>query len=296
MTSGREALLTHLQTGCTTTCRAWVVVRKDGVTYGFTDHDESFGFQGITFKANTGMTARALQQSTGLSVDNTETVGALSDAAVEEADVMAGRFDGAEVRAWLLNWSDPAQRIEQFRGNFGEITRSGGAFKAELRGLTDRLNQPRGKVFQHDCAALLGDSACRFDVAAAGFSGVGQVAGLDADGRFLLTGLWGFADGWFDRGQFEIRSGAAQGLRGLIKVDRIDASMRRVELWTQMTPGPVAGDAVYLTAGCDKRAATCRTKFANFLNFRGFPHIPGEDWLASYPVRSKANDGGSLGR
>ena len=60
--------------------------------------------------------------------------------------------------------------------------------------------------------------------------------------------------------------------------------------------GLVAGDLLRLEAGCDKRAETCREKFGNFLNFRGFPHIPGEDWLASYPVRSHRNDGGSLGR
>ena len=93
------------------------------------------------------MTARALQQTTGLSVDNSEALGALSDAAVEESDLIAGRFDGAEVCSWLLNWADPAQRIAQFRGNFGEVTRSAGAFKAELRGLTDRMNQPQGRVF-----------------------------------------------------------------------------------------------------------------------------------------------------
>jgi hypothetical protein len=29
-----------------------------------------------------------------------------------------------------------------------------------------------------------------------------------------------------------------------------------------------------LEAGCDKRAETCRLKFGNFLNFRGFPAFP----------------------
>ena len=51
---------------------------------------------------------------------------------------------------------------------------------------------------------------------------------------------------------------------------------------------------IRIEAGCDKRADTCRVKFGNFLNFRGFPHIPGEDWLTSYPVSSRANQGRSL--
>ena len=57
---------------------------------------------------------------------------------------------------------------------------------------------------------------------------------------------------------------------------------------------PAQGDMVRIEAGCDRRAETCRLKFNNFLNFRGFPHIPGEDWVMSYPVSSARNDGGSL--
>ena len=293
--TARDELLAHLQTGCTTVCRAWAVLRKDGASYGFTDHDAGFAFDGITFKASTGMSAKALQQATGLSVDNTETMGALSDAAVDEADILAGRFDAAEVRAWLVNWNDPSQRIEQFRGNFGEITRAGGAFKAELRGLTDRLNQPQGQVFQRACAAILGDTACGVDLTAPAYSATGTVSGFDVDGRIFVAGLGSFAANWFDRGRFVVQSGAAQDLGGVIKSDRIAGADRIIELWTQLSPGLAEGDAVYLTAGCDKQAETCKAKFANFLNFRGFPHIPGEDWLTSYPVRSRANDGGSLG-
>ena len=71
--TARDDLFAHLQSGCTTVCRAWAVLRKDGASYGFTDHDAGFAFDGIAFKASTGMSAKALQQATGLSVDNTET-------------------------------------------------------------------------------------------------------------------------------------------------------------------------------------------------------------------------------
>jgi hypothetical protein len=45
--------------------------------------------------------------------------------------------------------------------------------------------------------------------------------------------------------------------------------------------------------GCDKRLATCRDRFANTLNFRGFPTIPGDDFLTVYPVEGDRNDGSS---
>ncbi len=151
MSGLHEGLKAHLETGVTTTCRCWAVTRSDGVTLGFTDHDCGLAFEGIAFKADTGLSALALQQSTGLSVDNTEALGALSDAAIREADIEAGRYDGAEVRAWLVNWADVDQRQLQFRGSIGELRRAGGAFEAELRGLTDVLNRPVGRVYQKPC-------------------------------------------------------------------------------------------------------------------------------------------------
>ena len=104
-------LAAHLQTGATTLCRAWALSRKDGITYGFTDHDLPLEFEGITFRADSGLAARALQHATGLAVDNTEAVGVLSDAALREEDIQAGRYDGADVRAWLVNWKDVSQRV-----------------------------------------------------------------------------------------------------------------------------------------------------------------------------------------
>ena len=75
--TGRDEFLAHLRAGVTTVCRCWSVVRADGQSYGFTDHDRAFSFEGIRFKADSGLTARAVQQSTGLSVDNSQALGAL---------------------------------------------------------------------------------------------------------------------------------------------------------------------------------------------------------------------------
>ena len=92
----------HLKTGATTICRAWSVRRRDGVINGFTDHDRDLEFGGLTYRADTGMTAGALQQATGLSVDNTDAIGVLSDDALREDDIKAGRFDGAEVNDFAV--------------------------------------------------------------------------------------------------------------------------------------------------------------------------------------------------
>ncbi len=292
--TAREELLGHLAGGVTTVCRAWSVTRADGVVLGFTDHDRDLGFEGITFRAGTGLTARALMQTTGLAVDNSEAAGALSSAAVTEEDLMAGRYDGAEVRAWLVNWADVGQRMVQFRGTLGEIVRSGGAFRAELRGLTEAMNQPQGRTYQRDCSAILGDARCRFDLGRAGFWAEPTVGAVTERRVFRFTGLGSFAAGWFEKGRLRVLSGAGQGMIGLIKFDRTEGSDRVIELWSAIGPQVLAGDRVRLEAGCDRQVATCQGKFGNFLNFRGFPHIPGEDWLLSYPTDAGGNDGGRL--
>lgn len=170
MSSLSNALQAHLQTGVTTLCRAWALERRDGTVLGFTDHDCVLSFDGLRFQPGSGLTARAVSQATGLSVDNTEALGVLSDAAVREADIEAGRFDGAEVRCWLVNWQNVSMRWLQFRGSIGEIRRAGGAFEAELRGLTELLNQPLGRIYQKPCTAVLGDAACRFDLETPGYA------------------------------------------------------------------------------------------------------------------------------
>lgn len=291
-----NGLLEHLATGDTTVCRAWRVVRADGVTLGFTDHDRDLAFEGVAFRAGSGLTAKALQQATGLSVDNTEASGALSDASITESDILAGRFDGAEVTAWLVNWAAPEQRLMQFRGTLGEITRAGGAFQAELRGLTEALNRPQGRVIQQGCTAVLGDGACRFDRTTPGYFVERAVEAVDNGRLFRWAGLPGFDDRWFEKGRLVVVTGAAAGLSGTVKNDRQGTDERVVELWQAILAKIVPGDIVRVEAGCDKRSETCRLKFGNFLNFRGFPHVPGEDWLTSYPLRAQANDGGRLSR
>lgn len=293
--SGRDDLLAHLATGTTTVCQCWAVTRRDGVQLGFTDHDRDLVIDGLTYKAASGMTARALQQSTGLAVDNTEAVGALNDASVSEADLLAGRFDGAEVLNLMVNWQDVSQCIVQFRGFFGEVTRSAGGFKAELRGLSEALNQVQGLAYQKTCPAVLGDNGCKFDLNQTGFSAEVAIAAIDSPGVYRIAALTGIVEGWFNRGRVRVLTGAAAGIVGVVKFDKVEVTSRRLELWVDFARAPAVGDTIRLEAGCDKVARTCQGKFNNFINFRGFPHIPGEDWLTSYPVSGKNNDGGSLG-
>ena len=291
--SGRQALEAHMQSGLTTVSRCWAIIRADGRVHGFTDHDLPLSFEGIEFRADTGLSARVLSQSSGLSVDNTEALGALSDASVTEADIEAGRFDGAEVKAWLVNWADVSQRTLQFRGSIGELRRNGGVFHAELRGLTEALNRPIGRVFQKPCSAVLGDMACGVNVSDPAFSVELTVDQVSEARMFRWVEISGYAPEWFSRGRLTVLSGDAEGLWGMVRSDRKASAWREVELWTPIRAAVKTGDRVLLSAGCDRRLETCRSKFNNVINYQGFPDVPSEDWVMAYPRSGDPNTGGS---
>lgn len=290
---GAALLDAHLQSGCTTVARVWSVSLKDGVVLGFTDHDQDLTFDGVIYRADTGLSARALQQSTGLSVDNTEALGALSAAAICEADISAGRYDGAEVLSWLVNWSDVAARKLVFRGHIGEMRRHGGAFHAELRGLTDVLNRPMGRVIQKSCPAVLGDSACGIDLSAPGMSTLASVHEVASSNRFVLSGVEGLDEGWFRRGRFHVLTGEGAGLSHAIQDDRQNGALRVIDLWETLRVDIQPGDQIRLIAGCDGTMTQCQCRFGNLLNFRGFPDVPTEDWLTAMPAQTAQRSGGS---
>ena len=56
----------------------------------------------------------------------------------------------------------------------------------------------------------------------------------------------------------------------------------------------VASSHPHFAQGCDRQLATCRDRFANMINFRGFPHVPGADFLLRYPKADSRLDGGAL--
>ncbi|MBI3433526.1 MAG: DUF2163 domain-containing protein [Proteobacteria bacterium] len=288
------ALQAKLDSGVTTLCRCWIMTRRDGVTQGFTDHDEDVVLGAVVSRAASGLDASEASQRFGLAVDGMELSGALSDATLTEADLAAGRYDAAAVEAWLVDWSEPGLRVLTARGVLGEVRREGAAFAAELRSLTHRLNETGGRLYTAACSADLGDARCGIGLGNPAFAGAGAVLTQAGASTFTASGLGGFAEGWFTSGRLVWTSGANQGLAVEVK-SHTGGAQATLTLW-QASAEPIApGDAFTVSAGCDKRFDTCRAKFNNVVNFRGFPHIPGNDFVVRYAVAGEAgNDGGSL--
>jgi uncharacterized phage protein (TIGR02218 family) len=276
------SLQSHLATGATTLCWCWRLTRRDGTKLGFTDHDRDLTFDGTTFEAAAGFTASEMRDSVGLSVDNLEVTSALSSERLDEADLAAGLYDDARVEIFRVNWAAPDQRLLMRSGSLGEVRRSGHAFAAEVRGLAHYLQQPKGRLYQFTCDADLGDARCTVDLEATAFRGEGAVAEVLGERRFTASGLSAFAGDWFTRGLLTFTSGAASGQAIEVKAHTKVAATVTLELWSGVRAPLESGQTFVVTAGCDKHLATCKAKFANAVNFRGFPHMPGNDFVTMF--------------
>ncbi len=294
MRSIPTALQARLESGATTLCRSWLITRRDGLRQGFTDHDEDVQAGDTLYRAGSGLTGSEVMQKLGLAAGGSELSGALADDTLNEDDLAAGYYDGAAVELWLVDWREPTLRLLLAKGTLGEVRRDGAAFIAEMRGLSERLNQDSGRFYTATCAADLGDARCGVALSHPAYAGSGTVVALTATSAFTASGLGGFASGLFSRGRLTFTGGGNAGLSVEVK-QHTSAGGVTLALWQAM-PQPIApGDTFTVTAGCDKRFATCRDRFGNAVNFRGFPHIPGNDFALSYPVPGEpGNDGGSL--
>lgn len=283
-------LQAHLDTGTTTLAWCWKITRTDGAVFGFTDHDLGVEIAGTRFEPESGFAASELRAGDDLSVDAQDAEGVLRSDVITETDILDGRWDNAAVEVWRVNWQATSERVLMRRGNLGEIRRGRLAFVAEVRSLAHWLNQPVGRTFQGYCDADLGDARCGVTLATPALTASGSVTAVTGDRSFTAPGLAGFAPGHFDRGLLTWVSGLNAGRRAEV-ASHAGAALALLEAPLR---GIAPGDGYTVSAGCDRQFATCRDRFGNAVNFRGFPHMPGEEAVLRYPNRGDANTGAPL--
>lgn len=210
-----DELADRIEGGAATLCHAWIVTRADAARFGFTDHDQDLTVDGVACRAASGWTGGAVESGLGWSAGTAAAVGALDDEAIEEADIVAGLWDGAQVEGLRVDWARPELFVRLWRGSISRLVREGVAFTAEVEGPLAALEKVAGRTLGRLCDARLGDGRC----------------GVSPEHPAFAT-------------------------------------------------------------GCDKRFATCGSRFGNIANFQGFPTIPGEDFLTAYPASGERHDGG----
>lgn len=288
------AMSAHLEGEATTLCTCWRLLRRDGMQFGFTDHDRDVLFDSLVFEAASGFRAGEIERALGFGIDNQSVAGALSSGRIAAEDLRADRYDGARIEVWTVNWCDPALRCLDQVFVMGETIEEDGRFRAELEGVTAALNHGSGRRFIRNCDADLGDPRCGANLELPQFSAQATVSAILSPMAILADGLEGFESGWFRGGRLRFLSGANTGLGIEIAEHIAESGRQALHLWKTPAFESGAGDEFSITAGCAKTFSQCKEKFANQLNFRGFPHIPGNDFTfgAAYPDAQM--DGGPL--
>jgi uncharacterized phage protein (TIGR02218 family) len=251
----------------------WRLARRDGVVIGLTSHDRDLLIGGMMYRAAPGMKPSALETGDSLDAATMDLEGAITSDAIAARDIDAGRWDGAELELFVADWSAPdAAPVIVARGSLGAIERRGPAFAAELQGVTRLLDRPVCPATSPSCRAMLGDRACRADLASR--THMRRVTAVDGRMVMLDAVAPGMAFGelmWLEGGNCGLASPVI-GAEGSV--------LHLAEASSFAPAGPVR---VRLTEGCDKQLATCRDRFANAVNFRGEAHLPGNDLLTRYP-------------
>lgn len=286
-------LQSHLETRETTLCWCWKVTKTDNTVLGFTNHDRDLTFGSVTYEASTGFLGTEIESQLGMSVDNMDVYGAVDSTNISEADIEAGLYDNAEIEVYLVNWEDVSERVIMKKGNLGEVKRGKTMFQTEVRGISSQLQQVKGRTYQHACDALLGDSRCKQSLSGSTYTGSGSVASTNGFSYVTTSGISSYENGWFSRGKITFTSGNNNGIVREVKEHFNTNGVVTVSLWEQ-TPFEIDNsDTFTITAGCDKLFKTCKVKFNNANNFRGFPHIPGSNTVIQYANTGDPNfDGG----
>jgi uncharacterized phage protein (TIGR02218 family) len=258
----------------TTLAFCWRLARRDGIVLGFTSHDLDLVIGGLTYRAAPGMVPSAIERGASLDADTVDLSGVLSSDAITAADLIAGRWDGALLRLFAVDWTAPdVDSVPLVRGTLGAVQMAGDQFEVELQGPTAALDAPVIETISPDCRAELGDARCRVDLA--GRSILVKVTSANEAQIIVSTAI---VANDFAYGRLRWLDGANAGLSATILAN----SANSLSL-AEPPPLPVAvGDRAEITQGCDRRFATCIARFANAPNFRGEPHLPGNDLLTRY--------------
>lgn len=273
------ALDNHLKQEVTTLCTCWRVERLDGMVLGFTDHDQDLLFNGVLYESQHGYNRTAIASDSTMAVANLEIDGILDSEKITDNDLRNGLFDFANVFVFLVNWSDLTQgELKLRRGWFGEVTLTqNGMFHAELRGLAQALAHNFIEVFTPECRADFGDDRCKLVLSV--FEQIGTVTAVGNRRQFTASAT-SEAGKPFLGGRIEWVTGENAG-RVIEIIDWKDTT--KTFTLFDGTAYPIAiGDTFKVTPGCDKRFITC-IGYGNAVNFRGEPHVPGQDEFLKYP-------------
>ncbi len=251
----------------------WRIFRRDGIAFGFTSHDRNLSFGGIKHRAAPGMVPAAIRMTSDLTEDSAGVDGALSHDSIREADLAAGLFDNAAIEIGIVDWKT-LENHTMYSGTLGRIEDDRRSFSAELRSAKQILEEDLVPRTSPTCRATFCGPGC--GLSANKFTSGVTLRAFDLDLNRVQFGDLTGAD--FVDGNLRFLDGPQTGMAFGI----ISANENWLTLDRPLSDEIATGTPAELREGCDHTIQTCSNRFANAVNFRGEPFLPGNDLLARY--------------
>jgi uncharacterized phage protein (TIGR02218 family) len=257
------------------TATFWRVLRRDGVTLGFTSHDRDLWLDGMLHRAAPGMLPSAVRRTADLSADSVDVQGALTHDAISSVDLALGLFDGARVQLGVADW-ETGELAVLYSGEIGAIGEEAAGFSAELLSAKAQLEIDPVPRTSPTCRAEFCGPGCTLSPAR--FTHELRLATID-----LATNAVSFATGpaaeRFRDGSLRWIEGPQAGQANMV----VDVANDLLVLEQPIGASLQTGTLARVREGCDHTIATCASRFANAINFQGEPFLPGNDLLTRYP-------------
>ncbi len=238
----------------------------------------------------------AINESTGAP----DIVIIMDEITIKSSDVRMGFWDDAQLDIFLVNYKNPEHGIMEFpSGWLGDIQIDGQVMKAPILTLQNKLEFQLGDIYTITCRAKLGDKTgdplfgeenlCKLDLQQEGIYKFSNniVETVDATyprNKFSCTSLVK-ESGFFNYGMLVFTGQEENQNKNLPMEVKVWQNVSGVRWFTMFLDFPydiAVGDVFKVYIGCDKLWATCVTKFANWINFRGHPYIPGQNLTYGY--------------
>jgi len=261
-------LKAHYAEQVRTIARCWQITRTDSTVLRFTNHDKNLTIGGQVYYALNSGRSSDIEAGDNLGVRTIDVEAVLNSSYVSAADILAGRYDGATVWIFEVNYESIGDSFVTLSyGYIGEVEVHDDYARCEFRSLSQKLTENIGRIYTYQCDAAFGDSRCGLDLDSLGYKESGTVASVTNRSLFGTSSAGGSE---YARGRVVWTSGLNNGLAMQIKT----FSGSSMQLILPMPFNVQASDGYTAYYGCAKTRSAC-IAYNNIVNYRGFPDMPG---------------------
>ena len=248
--------------------RLLVVTRRDGIVMRVAEAQSAITAGGNVYAPLAGCQISAVKHTLGGDVASMEIRGAHNNegtAAFKTSDIDIGLYDSAEVQLYIVNRADLSALGLLFTGTIQPVNYDiSGMVSFDVRGPSIGAAANYIQVFAPMCRTDLFSPLCGVNPDSYQLSAT--VTAVVNRFNFTVSGI-AVADNYLNGGTvltdsgvaFEIANQTGGSLTAYLPYHRVLAVGMGLTLWP----------------GCDKRIATCHSKFNNTANFQGEPHSIG---------------------